>query len=314
MLCSVIIPLYNKAPFVEAAIRSVLTQSHRDVEIIVVDDGSLDNGAELVAAMNQPQIRLFRVPNGGVSRARNFGIEAATGELICFLDADDWYRPGYLETVVAMSTRHPAGAFYATGYERIPDGSQDAGVGVMSVSAQFEVVENGFYRLRFGSLFCTNSVAVRRAELLPFGPFFPPGESMGEDLDLWFRLMEKLQLIYCPSPLVAYRVAVAGSLVASNSVRTLLPALARLEKRALDGETPARMREAALWLVSDARVSLARTALLDGRRHAALRQLATIRRGPCAKRWWATLLMCVPGGMGVVERCKNWLGGKNRLS
>ncbi|MYM98845.1 glycosyltransferase family 2 protein [Duganella vulcania] len=307
MLCSVIMPLYNKAAFVEMAIRSVLDQSHAEVEVIVVDDGSRDSGADVVAAMDEPRVRLLRVANGGVSLARNRGIEVARGDLICFLDADDWYQPGYLAAVVAMAERHPEGAFYATAYRRIPDGSAEAQVGAAQAPAPFEVIEDGFYRLRFGSLFCTNSVAVRRRDLLPFAPYFPVGESLGEDLDLWFRLMERLTLVYCSTPLVAYRVAVSGSLVASNAVTALLPALQRLERRVQAGSVPAAMREAALWLVADARISVARSACLNGRRAYALRQLLGIRNGVRAKRWWVTLLMCVPGGRALVQCGKSWL-------
>ena len=106
MLCSVIIPLYNKEKYIVSAIDSVIAQSYQDFEIVVVDDGSRDGGAALVEAMADPRVRLIRQANGGVSRARNTGIAAARGELVCFLDADDWYGPAFLAVLVAMYRRY----------------------------------------------------------------------------------------------------------------------------------------------------------------------------------------------------------------
>ncbi|MBA5690089.1 glycosyltransferase family 2 protein [Rugamonas apoptosis] len=344
MLCSVIIPLYNKAPFIEAAIASILAQQHQAFEIIVVDDGSQDEGPALVRAIADPRLRLIQIPNGGVANARNVGIAHARGELVCFLDADDWYRPAYLATQVAMAQRHPSGTFYATAYLRIPDGAlppahwpalimppgpargaralawcqrlftaaRDGGRPPKAVApghggAAEMLIDDGYRRLRYGSLFFTGSVAVRRDELLRFAPCFPVGESMGEDLDLWFRLMERMPFAYCPTPLVAYRVAVSGSLVSSNPVTTLLPALRRLEQRVQRGEVPPRMRAAARWLVADARISVARTTLLSGQRRAALADLLAIPGGVAAKRWWVTLAMCLPGG-GLLLRQRKKCG------
>jgi glycosyltransferase involved in cell wall biosynthesis len=218
MLCSVIIPLYNKGPFVGFAIETVLTQTHQNVEVIVVDDGSSDNGPEVVEAIQDPRVRLLRQTNGGVSKARNTGIAAATGELVVFLDADDWYGPSYVATMVELATRYPGQHFYATSFKRVR--GYDAADWSTAPPAQVpaEVIDN-FYerRRRNGAMLCTNSVAVWRRDLLPLQPCFPVGESHGEDQDLWFRLGERLQLVYSPVELVAYRIAVAGSLVTTQA-------------------------------------------------------------------------------------------------
>jgi glycosyltransferase involved in cell wall biosynthesis len=107
-MVSVIIPCYNRADIIGAAIDSVLCQTFRDWELIIVDDGSTDNIAEVLAAYNGPRIRLVKhVVNQGEPTARNTGIEAATGRFIAFLDTDDVWLPPKLEKQVAAVLAAP---------------------------------------------------------------------------------------------------------------------------------------------------------------------------------------------------------------
>jgi glycosyltransferase involved in cell wall biosynthesis len=101
LLISAVIPLYNGAPFIEQALRSVLAQTLRPAEIIVVDDGSTDDGAAIVGrlAADHP-IRLLHKENGGQSSARNFGVAHAHGDLIALLDQDDIWYPDHLERLI----------------------------------------------------------------------------------------------------------------------------------------------------------------------------------------------------------------------
>src|SRR4051812_21303164 len=99
---SVVIPLYNKAFHVARAIQSVLNQSYQDFEIIVVNDASSDGGEKIVQSFHDPRIRLLQrtIPGPGGHAARNAGIKDTTTSLIAFLDADDEYKPLFLETVL----------------------------------------------------------------------------------------------------------------------------------------------------------------------------------------------------------------------
>lgn len=103
---SVVIPTYNRARLVGDAITSVLQQGYPRLEIVVVDDGSTDDTADVVKAFG-PAVRYVRQPNGGPARARNTGIAQATGELLAFLDSDDLYLPGKLHAQVEYFARHP---------------------------------------------------------------------------------------------------------------------------------------------------------------------------------------------------------------
>jgi len=102
---SVIIPAYNAAAFVELACRSAVAQTHPDMEVIVIDDGSKDATASIAESI--PGVTCIRKPNGGVSSARNVGMRACGGELIAFLDADDIWHPQKIAAQVALMDRHP---------------------------------------------------------------------------------------------------------------------------------------------------------------------------------------------------------------
>ena len=102
---SVVIPLYNKAPYIERAIRSVLAQTFQDFEIIVVDDGSTDNGAEIIKNYDDSRIRLIRQKNQGPGVARNVGLQMASGSYVSFLDADDEWLPSFIEKGVEFLSK-----------------------------------------------------------------------------------------------------------------------------------------------------------------------------------------------------------------
>jgi glycosyltransferase involved in cell wall biosynthesis len=106
---SVIMPAYNVAPYVGAAMTSVLDQTFSDLELVVVDDGSTDATPEVVAACaaRDPRVRVFHRPNGGLSSARNDCLRAATGPLVALLDGDDIWSPAYLARQVRIFEERP---------------------------------------------------------------------------------------------------------------------------------------------------------------------------------------------------------------
>jgi glycosyltransferase involved in cell wall biosynthesis len=309
MLCSIIIPLYNKASFVTTAIESVLSQSYQDFEIIVVDDGSTDDGASIVKAIPDHRIQLIQQVNNGVSYARNQGIELAKGELICFLDADDWYLSSYLETVVSMASRHPDIAFFATNYKCISTSSLNTASFSWDPgnTQSVEIIDDLFSRWGNRPLFVINSVAVRHKHLIQFKPCFPPGEQWAEDQDLWFRIAEKSLLAYCSMPLVGYRKDVDESLCSIYELECILPpTFVRLEQRAVDRQPPDRVRNSALRLVDQCKITLARRLVMNGRRYDAFIELLNARREMISRRWWVSLMMCLLASPVFISRWENW--------
>ena len=117
-MISVIIPLYNKVNTVERAVRSVLDQTVSEFELIVVNNGSTDGSEDVVKRIDDPRIILISQPNQGVSMARNKGVAIAKGDYVAFLDADDEWRPTFLETVLRMREKYPDCAVFATAYQR----------------------------------------------------------------------------------------------------------------------------------------------------------------------------------------------------
>ena len=103
MLVSVIVPVYNVAPYLREALDSVVNQTYKDLEIIIVDDGSTDGSADICEeyADSDDRIKLIKQPNKGLSGARNTGLENATGDLVAFVDSDDSISPLFVESLVS---------------------------------------------------------------------------------------------------------------------------------------------------------------------------------------------------------------------
>lgn len=120
---SVIIPLFNKAPFIERALKSVASQTFADFELIVVDDGSTDIGVAIVESFADSRLRIIKQANAGPGAARNRGLREARGELVAFLDADDEWLPEYLAESVRLLDQHPEAAAVTSGYFAFPQGA-----------------------------------------------------------------------------------------------------------------------------------------------------------------------------------------------
>lgn len=119
---SVIVPVYNVEKYIGKCIESILSQTFTDFELILVDDGTPDTSGAICDdyAKKDGRVKVFHKPNGGVSSARNNGIEKATGEWICFVDSDDWIEPTYLED---FGLDESDADIYLQGYVKEKDGS-----------------------------------------------------------------------------------------------------------------------------------------------------------------------------------------------
>jgi glycosyltransferase involved in cell wall biosynthesis len=203
---SVVIPTYNSARFVTSAIESVLAQTFKDFEILVIDDGSTDNTSEVLERYNSP-VRYFYKPNGGVSSARNYGIENACGKYIAFLDAVDLWMPEKLEKQIALlEADQEVGLCYAA-TEKVDENLQL--VGYINANAYQDYCEALLMNLNIVSGSCSSAIIRRDIALQTEG--FDPQFSTCADWEYWLRLSLLTKFAPVSEYLVKYRT-VAGSM------------------------------------------------------------------------------------------------------
>jgi hypothetical protein len=291
---TIIVPLHNKARYIGATLASALAQEWSDFEVIVVDDGSTDAGAAVVVGMHDPRVRLVCQANSGVSIARNRAIDLARGEWIAFLDADDWQHPGYLARLVATQDAHPDLDAVATRFVefRDHDGGPPPSWHVPPGTPEIERIADLPRRWLKGPSLFTGSIAVRTRVLREMQPCFHPGDSYGEDLDLWFRIAERTTIGLAHVPLVAYRTQVGGSLTQQELPRA--PAfIDRMRARALSGRMGHAQAASSLAYIAQLQVDLARNSLMAGSRIESWKWLLAARRAVFTKRWWLTAAMAL---------------------
>jgi glycosyltransferase involved in cell wall biosynthesis len=197
---SVVLPVFNSAPVLERAVRSIRTQAGSDLEIIVVDDGSTDDSIAVLQNIAAGDMKILSQPNAGPGPARNAGIRASRGEWIAFLDADDYWLPGKLDAQMAALAKDPQQAFsYCDYYVRDSCGRER----IQKTPASHETLLED---LLPGPGFMTDSVMVRRTCFDRVG-LFDPGLRSGEDWDMWLRLSAEFQGCRVAKPLCVYQLS-----------------------------------------------------------------------------------------------------------
>jgi glycosyltransferase involved in cell wall biosynthesis len=207
ILVTVLIDTYNSGQFIEESIDSVLAQNFpsEKIEILVIDDGSVDDTAERVRKYGE-RIRYFCKPNGGQASAFNFGIAKARGEIVAFLDGDDYWLPGKLQQVAAEFDTHPeVGMVYHNFFckrDQLLDKLPFSGIG--GVSGFLPDERNG---LLCYDLYPTATLAFRRSVLQQLLPV-PESLIVQADAHLTACVIFVAPIIYINQPLTVYRVHV----------------------------------------------------------------------------------------------------------
>ncbi len=207
---SVVIPTYNRGAAIRQTLDSALQQDlpPDEVEILVIDDGSTDGTFAFLQENygNHPRVRLFSIANGGVARARNFGLEKACGEFIAFLDHDDVWLPEKLRVQRdVLHARPEAGVVYCL-WREVDENGCDVDKTALLKRARSGKMPDGkvFPQILYGNFVISMTLPLIRTSLLKKIDGFDPKTVPSDDWDLWIRLARITHFAYLPKPLVHY--------------------------------------------------------------------------------------------------------------
>ena len=203
---SVIIPVFNKEHCVERTINSVLAQTYKEFELIIVDDGSTDKSLKVVSAICDDRIKVLHKENEGVSIARNYGIEKARGEFVCFLDADDEWEDNFLAAMFEVIQQFPQHSFFTCPFAARRSGRETVFRTIHGNNDIFVIDDycKTFVEQR-QAICCVGSVCIKRGLVVSCG-MFPPHIKRGEDHDLWLRLACKTEVVYTNATRMIYNL------------------------------------------------------------------------------------------------------------
>ncbi|EDP71785.1 hypothetical protein FBALC1_04837 [Flavobacteriales bacterium ALC-1] len=210
---SVIIPLYNKAEYISDCIKSALSQTFEDYEIVIINDGSTDNSISVVEKFNSQKIQLFHQDNAGASIARNNGANLATAEYIAFLDADDVWKPNHLACIKASIDLYPNAGLFANNYfiKHNQNHIAPAKLNFNVIDKQPLVLDNFFKTSLYDTVVWTSAAAIKKQKFIDYGMFNPLYLS-SQDLDLWIRIALKEPIVFNPEITMIYDKSIEGSL------------------------------------------------------------------------------------------------------
>ena len=201
---SVIMPLYNKAPYIQKALESVVSQTYRDFEIIIVDDGSTDCSLSIIQGYARGlrnldfRLHVLSQKNVGVAAARNRGVAESSGEFLCFLDADDWWEPEFLEEMDRLIAEYPDAGIYASNYIYYKPGKTHVALNLLRGYINYPKAY-----LHGEMPVWTGATCMPRKVFDEMGGFLE-GIKLGEDFLLWAKTSLHYKVAFCENPLAYY--------------------------------------------------------------------------------------------------------------
>ncbi len=285
---TVVMPVHNAAAYVEAAVRSALASDLRELEVIVVDDGSQDHSASIVAAIADPRLTLLRMPaSGGPSRPRNVGVAHARGEYIAFLDSDDVLKSDKLSATVSALDRRPQACLAFTDFESIDEQGELLHKSVLREYMAWTTLTSGTAEddwhivpqaalaraLVYENFIGTSGVVLRKQLLADVGGF-DESLSYSEDRDLWFRIAHRCDALFSSRVGHSYRLR-PGSLSNSSQMRNAKARISALYRE----KSRWKRRERAIHRQLDSLVAANLAAIgYEERLHNRLRAIAMFAR------------------------------------
>ena len=218
---SIIVPLYNKAPYVRKALESIVSQTYKDWECIVINDGSSDNSLDVVKnfvdefKMYDLRFKIVDKKNAGVAAARNRGVAESHGEYICFLDADDWWELTFLEEMDKLITEYPDAGIYASNYIYYKPGKTHVALNLPRGYMNYPEA----YREGSAMPVWTGATCMPRKVFDEMGGF-PAGIKLGEDFLLWAKTAMHYKVAFCEKPLAYYNNDIPATMRATRNLHT----------------------------------------------------------------------------------------------
>ena len=215
---SIIVPLYNKAPYVRRALESITSQTFKDWECIIVDDGSTDESLSIVQEVKSKEpgaesIHIMNQKNSGVAAARNRGVAESHGEFVCFLDADDWWESTFLEEMDRLIAEYPDAGIYASNYIYYKPGKTHV---ALSLPRGYLDYPKAYYEGSSMPVW-TGATCMPRKVFDEVGGF-PMGIKLGEDFLLWAKTALHYPVAFSEKPLAYYNNDVPASLRATRNL------------------------------------------------------------------------------------------------
>ena len=248
-LISIVVPVYGVEKYVEKCLDSLSHQSYENIEVIVVDDGSIDRSGDICEefAKKDKRIKVFHKTNGGLSDARNYGIKRAKGEYVCLVDSDDWAKSGFVEKMVNVALRENAD-IVVCGYNdmvpgRITMTGEEATMRLLVEQENVDIIAwNKMYRR---GLF---------DDVL-----YPEGENYEDCLTTYKLLSKASKVEYLPESLYCYRER-TGSITQKSGKEERLTMRERAAREAMEYFAKSNKR---LWEAAQIAMLTAKLAFMD---------------------------------------------------
>lgn len=295
---SVVIPAYNAEKFINTSVDSVLCQTYKKFELIIIDDGSTDDTRGVVEQYTDNRIRYIYQINEGVSAARNKGILESTGEFVCFLDSDDEWKENHLEELHSLIGKYSQCGIYITGYDiRLNNGRIICKSEQLLNRISDEQIEskNGFdVLLKNGYFFNTNTMCCRREVFDKVG-LFAVGVKNGEDDDMWYRIFSYYSVALTKKSTTIYNRANCGA--TGNRTEVMVPFFfQRLSSIFNSPEVPQYRKDSLMIWAERNKLSRVRQNILLGNKREAWKLFKEIDFNKSNKKKYCetVLCMCIP--------------------
>lgn len=235
-MVSIIIPVYNVQDYLARCVDSVLTQTYTDLEIILVDDGSIDISGDICDeyALHDARVRVIHKENGGLSDARNAGLDVARGNYVAFIDADDYVHPSFVELL--LKTINETGAQIAVStWQELKDGDKPRKVKTKrprcTILTQEEAISSVFYQKKLNHSACSRIFETQLFNNLRF-----PEGMLYEDLAIIYPLLCKVEKVALINTPMYYYMHRQGSIITTVSLRRthVLDHIERIEEQVTD--------------------------------------------------------------------------------